>query len=362
MMKSDTDFAPTRQAKMWMLPVACLTFLLGATVVQADGAAPDLVQELRAHITAEQAQLHALDGEVAAARQRSRVMEVADLFGESDEEKAARLQHEQNQDANIATLQQRIGDVEDSLRRLTGQLEQLDHRLSQMNDRITHMQKDFDYKLCSLAAQQLGASADTGDQGGLPCGSTQQGTGQQGNPSSSPATMANGGSPPPASDTSVHLGRPPGILGTLPQSAVGNPPPDGGSQQGAPSNAKPQFDAARNLLAEAQYDGARAAFRSFADSHPDDSLAPQAVYWVGAIAYVQKDYANAARAFAEELKKYPDNPRAAQSLLKLGQSLIALNQKKEGCTALGALPSKYPTAAESIADQALAARKAAGCR
>jgi tol-pal system protein YbgF len=116
------------------------------------------------------------------------------------------------------------------------------------------------------------------------------------------------------------------------------------------------------MLAKAQYDEARAAFRGFADTYPRDDLAPQAVYWVGDIAYVQKDYAGAARAFAEELKKYPASPRAPESMLKLGQSLIAMNQKREGCTALGALASRYPAASKSVADQAFSARKAAGCR
>jgi tol-pal system protein YbgF len=152
-------------------------------------------------------------------------------------------------------------------------------------------------------------------------------------------------------------------LGTLPQNppaqqAEAAAPPD----QAASADAQPQFDAAMSLLAKADYDAARAAFRGFADSYPSDPLAPKAVYWVGAIAYVQKDYANAARAFAEELKKYPDNARAAQSMLKLGQSLIALNQKKEGCIALGQLPKTYPSASQSVASQAVAARKEAGCR
>jgi tol-pal system protein YbgF len=117
-----------------------------------------------------------------------------------------------------------------------------------------------------------------------------------------------------------------------------------------------------NLLAKAQYDEARAAFRTFADSYPKDDLAPQAIYWVGDIAYVQKDYANASRAFAEELKKYPASPRGPESMLKLGQSLIAMNEKKEGCLALGALPGKYPGASKTVTAQALAERHTAGCR
>ena len=80
------------------------------------------------------------------------------------------------------------------------------------------------------------------------------------------------------------------------------------------------------LLAGTQYDEARGAFRAFADAYPNDELAPQAVYWVGDIAYVQKDYPAAPRAFAEEIKRYPESTRAPDSMLKLGQSLIAMGQ------------------------------------
>jgi tol-pal system protein YbgF len=115
------------------------------------------------------------------------------------------------------------------------------------------------------------------------------------------------------------------------------------------------------LLASTQYDEARSAFRSFADTYPKDELAPQAVYWFGDIAYVQKDYAAAARAFAEEIKKYPDSTRAPDSMLKLGQSLIAMGQKQEGCAALAALPTKYPTASQKITGRAAEERKNAHC-
>jgi tol-pal system protein YbgF len=274
------------------------------------------------------------------------------MFGESDEEKAARQQQEQAQDAGISTLNERASDLEESLRRLTGQVEQLDHRIDEMNERLTRMQKDFDYKLCSLAAQQLGATNGSDDQGGLPCGGQQRGA----------ATQAQGTAE--ASGPPVRLAPPPGVLGTLPESAVAgtqegaSPPPS----EVASTDTRSQFDAAMNLLAKAQYDEARAAFRSFVDNNPKDELAPQAIYWVADIAFVQKDFAGAAHTFAEGLKNYPASPRAPESMLKLGQSLIALNQKKEGCLALDALPSKYRSASKTVTERALAARKEAHCR
>ncbi|MGC9952839.1 MAG: tol-pal system protein YbgF [Rhizomicrobium sp.] len=262
----------------------------------------------------------------APARAQSRGVQLAGLFGESDEEKAARLR-EDNQDAQIANLTQRIHDLEQSLQQLTGQNEQLGHRVQELREKLDSQQKDYDYKLCSLSAQLLGAGTAPDQSGGaLPCnlGAT------AGVAPAGPATFGSGGT-----------------LGTLPQ--------------GTAPDTRPQFDAALNLLAKAQYDEARAAFRTFVDNNPKDPLASQAVYWVGDIAYVQKDYGAAAQAFAEEIKKYPKSPRGPDSMLKLGQSLLALGQQKEGCSALGAIKSKYPHASASVLSQAATAR-ATACR
>ena len=118
-----------------------------------------------------------------------------------------------------------------------------------------------------------------------------------------------------------------------------------------------------NLLSRGQYDQASHAFRTFADAHPDDDRASAALYWTGDIAYSsKKDYDEAARDFAELLKKYPKSPRAPDSMLKLGQSLFELGQMKEGCAALAALPAKYPEASPQIATTARNERRDNKCR
>jgi tol-pal system protein YbgF len=273
----------------------------------------------------------------------------AGLFGDSDEEKAAR-QHERDQDAAITDLTQRVHDLEQSLSRATGDNESLSHQVQVLNDKLERQKKDFEYRLCTIAGQQLGAGQGD-DQGGgaaLPCGG---GTG--GGASMTYAAPL----PPPANAAAqsniVRLSPPPGVLGTLPAGRTATP---GVAPAGNPQT-RVQFDAALNLLAKARYDDARAAFRSFADSNPDDELTPQAVYWIGDIAYVQKDYAGAAHSFVEQLKKYPSSGRSPDSMFKLGQSLIAMGQTKEGCVTLAAVPSKYPAAPKSILAQAAAARK-----
>ena len=279
----------------------------------------------------------------------ARYQRVADLFGESDEEKAARQQHEDGQDGQIKALNDKVRDLQDSVRNLTGQNEELSHRLGELNDKIDRQQKDFEYRLCALGAQQLGSTTGQGDPNAVPC------------PGSGPAASVAPGAPAPAmsAPTNVapqtHLAPPPGVLGTLPAGAAAASPAPGDDA------VRAQFSSAMGLLAKARYDDARAALRAFADANPQSDLTPQAVYWVGDIAYVQKDYDNATRAFAEVIKKYPTSLRAPDSMLKLGQALLAAGQKKEGCTALAALPAKYPRAAKGLLAQGADARKAAAC-
>lgn len=341
-----------RAMRAMVVPMVLMAGAVFAVPASADQAGD--IRALNARLAADLADAQTLEHRIAADNMRARAIQVADLFGESDEEKAAEAaaaQREQAQDSSLATLNQRANDLEETLRRLTGQIEVLDHRVSEFDQRIERMQKDFDYKLCTLSAQQLGAQAAPGDTSGdapaLPCNAGEQAA-----------------TPPAAPSLGVtRLAPPAGVLGTLPANAVNAAPqPEAqASGQVASIDTKGQFDSAMNLLAKAQYDEARGAFRNFADTYPADPLAPQALYWVGDIAYVQKDYETAAHTFAEELKKYPTSSRAPESMLKLGQALIAMDQKQEGCTALAALHSKYPGASKTVTTQAEALRKAGGC-
>jgi tol-pal system protein YbgF len=127
-----------------------------------------------------------------------------------------------------------------------------------------------------------------------------------------------------------------------------------------PGNAS-QYDAAMNLMSRAQYAEAAAAFRAYADGNPGDTdLTPQAVYWIGNMAFAQRDYPTAQRSFAEVIKKYPKSPRAGDAMLKLAQSFMGLGQKSEGCTTLGLLTQKrYPNASPQTFAQAASVRKTA---
>ena len=301
----------------------------------------------------------------------------AQLFGPSDEEKAREDAQDkgvqdltaktQQQDARIRELEDRVRGLTQSLAQSTGANEELNHRIQVQNDKIDQMQKDFAYRLCTLSAQQMGAAdamncaaAGTASAGAVPPppGAMRPGAALPPIDATGNGQFTNGQggfvTAPPGSPPAPVL-RQPGVLGTLP---MGSGPV--ASLPAAPAGNSAQYDQAMNLMSRAQYDEAQAAFRAYADANPDDSdLSPQAIYWVGNISYVRQDYAPAARAFAEVIKKYPKSARAPDAMLKLAQSFMGMGQKTEGCTTLGLIKTKYPQANPQTLSQAASLRKTA---
>jgi tol-pal system protein YbgF len=244
----------------------------------------------------------------------------------------------------------RLNDVEGSLRELRGQVETLTYQVRQLTEQLDIARKEANYRLGALeggapatAIPQSGGTASVGGPMVAPTPKPQVQPGSYGAP-----IKIN-----PGAGSSLE-GRKPGALGSIPADVV--PGAEGGL------SPQQQYDAAMELLSRAQYPEAQNAFRGFVAANPADALAGPAQYWVGDIAFTQKDYGGAAKAFAELLKRYSKTARAPDAMLKLGLSLMELGQKKEGCTTLGALKSKYPNANKAVLDRAAKRAAEAGCK
>jgi tol-pal system protein YbgF len=243
---------------------------------------------------------------------------------------------------------QRLNDVENSLRDLRGQVETLTYQVRQLTEQLDIARKESNYRISAL-------------EGGAPAGPIPATTGAAGGPITATApkpAAAPGGYGAPIKIApgagSDQQGRGPGTLGSIPAGAA--PAAEAGL------SPQQQYDAAMDLLSRAQYAEAQTAFRGFVAAHPADPLAGPAQYWVGDISFTQKDYGAAAKSFAELLKRYSKTARAPDAMLKLGLSLLELGQKKEGCTTLGALKSKYPNANKAVLDRAAKRAAEAGCK
>jgi tol-pal system protein YbgF len=242
-----------------------------------------------------------------------------------------------------AVLQTRLQQVEEDIRRLTGQIEELAFQLSRVTTRLDRLSSDLEFRLDELE-KRGGAPAPAARPGQAATPpATQPGPGSQPGPLRPPGQAA--ASPPLA--TTPPAARPG-------QATAAAPAPTGTPQD--------QYETAFDLLTRAQYPAAEAAFRQFVASHPQHQLAGNAQYWLGETFYVRNNFEEAARQFLQGYQRYPQNSKAPDNLLKLGLSLGALNRRDDACAALGRFQQDYPTALAALRRRANEERQRLNCR
>jgi len=159
-----------------------------------------------------------------------------------------------------------------------------------------------------------------------------------------PLDLSTGG--PPANDAVAA----PGAAGALPPPPPRNPNATGGQQMVmAPSNSpKDEYDLAYGYVLRKDYALAEESFRAFLKKHPSDRLAADAHYWLGETLFQRQRYRDAAESFLTVSTKYETAGKAPDALLRLGQSLAALNEKEAACATLGEIGRKYPRASVTV--------------
>ena len=132
-------------------------------------------------------------------------------------------------------------------------------------------------------------------------------------------------------------------------SAVKGIPLTGGAEPPAPAPGKAQAKAAPEPVKEAA-----AAFDAFAKAHPDSTLAPNAQYWLGNANYALHDCKKAIEAHRVVVARWPQNPKAPDSLVNIATCQQELGDAKGARTSLEAVLAKYPdSSAAATAKQRL---------
>jgi len=143
--------------------------------------------------------------------------------------------------------------------------------------------------------------------------------------------------------------------GTLPAPAapLPAPPPRVLSATGtavAPPSETSQgyYDLAYGYVLRKDYAFAEEAFKTFLAKYPEDRLVPDAQFWLGETMFQRQRYDTAAEQFLAAATKHPGYAKAPDALLRLAQSLAAINQKEMACATLAEVGRKYPRAANSV--------------
>lgn len=295
----------------------------------------------------------------------------------------------------------RIEQLEQQLRQLTGQNEELQHRNRLLEQQLRQVQGG------------QGAPADAAPPVAGPVG-VGQGTALPPSPSSAalppPAVLPpiDGRNPPPGAgylppaDTAARGGgrgdafdpaanpNAPGVprlLGTTPPTP---PPADvgapGGRGAGEPLNLnrygsagepsaapggsvalpatqtpRDEFDLGIGYIQRRDYALAEETLRAFSQKYPSDALVADAQYWLGESMFQRQRYRDAAEVFLGVTTKYDRSAKAPDALLRLGQSLAALKEKEAACAALGEVTRKYPKASSGVKTAVTREQKRVGC-
>jgi tol-pal system protein YbgF len=129
-------------------------------------------------------------------------------------------------------------------------------------------------------------------------------------------------------------------------------------QENLPRNPKlsdapnDDFEAAFSLMSEGNIPQARKSFTTFAKKYPNSSLSGEAYYWLGEMAFDEKDYNNAAINYLKGYRDYPKGSKAPENIFKLAQTLKKLGRTDEACKNLGRFSTEFKDAHTNLRNQA----------
>ncbi|MEF8724499.1 MAG: tol-pal system protein YbgF [Candidatus Accumulibacter delftensis] len=115
-----------------------------------------------------------------------------------------------------------------------------------------------------------------------------------------------------------------------------------GKSASDPATETREYEAALNLFRANKLKEAAAAFETFARTHPDSTLTPNAYYWLGNAHYAMRDCRRALEAQRLVGSKWPAHAKAPDALLNVATCQQELGDSKSAKNTLDALLAKYP--------------------
>ncbi len=117
--------------------------------------------------------------------------------------------------------------------------------------------------------------------------------------------------------------------------------PSNGTAGPAPSADTLYSNGLRDLTG-GKYDLAHSEFQDYLKYYGDTDLASNAQFWLGEIAYAQKNYQSAVEEYDKVINNYPKSFKLAPAHLKKGMALLELGQKSSGIRELREVVKRYP--------------------
>lgn len=224
----------------------------------------------------------------------------------------------------IADVSARVTSLEQQMATMTGQIEQAQYRLRQLEDQFAAYRKATDAKLTAPIAAAPAAESDVV----VPTAPRPAGTRPAGKP---------------AAEAAVDV--------------AGVEKPDSGDA------AEDGYLYGYRLWSAKKYPAAEAQLKKVVADFPKHRRASYAQNLLGRAYLDDGKPSLASIAFYDNYKKYPDGERAADSLFYLGSALVKLNKPADACKVYGELTDVYgATISATMKADVARARVAAKCK
>ena len=236
---------------------------------------------------------------------------------------------------NMLKLQNQVQDLQSKLADSEGQIESLNHDLQVLQ------QENSDLK-SKLAANSGNTSGQNGSDNTDANAQTAQ------NAKTDPNTNANNTNSIPINTVTGNSGA------TLSKSKVQTQStaaatPSAGSDSSLPvadAQAVKMYQSAYNLLVKNKLSESATGFSNYVTKYPNNSLTPNAWYWLGQVQYKQKKYQDARVSFLNTAK-FKGSTKRADALYKLGVTSKALGDKDKAKKFFEVLIKTYPTSSST---------------
>jgi tol-pal system protein YbgF len=273
---------------------------------------------------------------------------------------------------DAADLVVRTSRLENQLRQLSGQIEQLQFENRRLTEQLRKMQEDVDFRFSERGGQRGGAAP------------APQATRPANPPPPQPGRERRGDAFDPAGQPGA-AGAPRQLgqvideefagdqgQGPMDLSSVGRPVPDGALPSATPrgpsvaatgqaGSPRELYDVAYAHVLRKEYERAEMSFREFLQSYPRDRLAADATFWLGESYFQRRRYREAAEQFLKISRDFPKAGKGADSLLKLGMSLNGLGARDQACATFAKVGVDYPGASNAVRQGVERERQRARC-
>jgi tol-pal system protein YbgF len=256
----------------------------------------------------------------------------------------------------------RVTQLEEQIRQLNGMVEELNFQVLQMQDQLRKMQEDNEFRFQQLEGGAGGPAPAAQKSENTEVEEIIENTDGTTDTATGPATL-------PRNLGSVTFDKDGNLVGSgvqdngLPGVETGGANTDDTQVAALPSTSDPDelYRSAYEFVLSGDYGAAEAGFRQHIERFPADERAADAHFWLGEALLGQDKYREAAEVFLAANRDFPDARKAPETMLKLGISLAAMDQRDVACATLNEVANRYPQASAAVLERAKVERSRASC-